>query len=306
MKFGICGYGNLGKAMESVLLQNEENLVAIFSRREGVKSNFGTPVFCYKDLKNFSGKIDVMLMCGGSQQDLVWQTADALQHFNVVDSFDTHACIAQHKQKLTSVAKVSNKVAIYSCGWDPGLFSILRTIANNVFLNKAETFWGKGVSQGHSEALRNIDGVQDAIQFTVPNKQILQKAKAEPNFHPAEQEKHERHCYVCLKNAQDAEKVQNQIANTPHYFKGQKLVVKFCTLKQIEALKQKMYHKGVVLAGNQNAQLQCNLKMKSNPLLTAQIIYAYAQAIPKLNAGAYSVLDIPVGLLGKQDNSNLL
>ena len=297
MNYGICGYGNLGKAVEKVLYENKENIVGVFSRRNCVISKMGTKVYPFEDASKFSTQIDVMIMCGGSQEDLVWQSPYMCKFFNIIDTFDTHASIAKHRENLDSVAKESGKVAIYSCGWDPGIFSLLRALAFSIFKNAPTTLWGKGVSQGHSEALRNIQGVKDAIQFTVPNKDVLRRLKNDTSFTPKPNELHDRHCYICVDGTRSLNDIENDVRQTENYFKDQKVLINVCSQKKIDNLKRKMFHKGLVLAGDNSSSMELSVKMENNPLFTAKIIYAYSKSIDKLISGAYCVLEIPLKCL---------
>lgn len=301
MKFGICGYGNLGKAVERVITEKGGQIVGIFSRRSGVESASGAKVYSLQDAEKFASKIDVMFMCGGSQEDLLWQSPQMCKHFNIIDTFDTHAKIAEHKKTLQKIAKASGHVAIYSCGWDPGLFSVIRALATSVFQTSPQTFWGKGVSQGHSEALRNIAGIKDAIQFTVPNKAVLSAVKKNPAL-AATGNLHERHCYICLDGTRSKEEIEEQIKNTENYFKGQDVKIFVCSQGKIDELKQKMSHQGVVVGGDQNSSVAFEAKMENNPLFTSKIMYAYSNAVKKLESGAYSPLDIPVKYLESSNN----
>lgn len=302
MKFGICGYGNLGKAVERLLKKNNEQIIGIFSRRNNLESVYGTKIFDYEKAKDFSNDINVLFMCGGSQEDLLWQTPQMCKHFNVIDTFDTHAKIETHKQNLEKVAKESGHVAIYSCGWDPGIFSLIRGLSKSIFTTTPQTFWGKGVSQGHSEALRNIKGIADAIQFTVPNQKILQQMKSNPTFCPQTTQTHERHCFITLDNTRDLKEIENEIKQTENYFKGQKVFVNVCSQEELNKLKQKMSHRGIIFAGDKDSSLEFSVKMENNPDFTAKIMYAYSNAIPKLSSGAYNVLDIPAKYLEKNNN----
>lgn len=306
MKFGICGYGNLGRAVEERILASDDKLVGIFSRRAIGQTDKGFPVYDFNDAPKFQKQIDVMLMCGGSQEDLLWQSPIMLKHFDIVDTFDTHAKISQHRENLQKVSEQSGHRAIYSCGWDPGLFSLARTLAGNIFGRDAQTFWGEGVSQGHSEALRNIDGVVDAIQFTIPRKDVLEKVDRDPTYVPDEREKHDRVCYVCIDGKRSQEEIAEEIQNTENYFKGQHVVINFCSKEQIDELKRKMSHKGVVIGGDTRSQIRFAVDMQRNPEFTAKVMLAYAHAIPKLGKGAYSVLDVPIQKIGKQDNARFL
>lgn len=297
MNYGICGYGNLGKAVEKVLYENNENIVGIFSRRKNVKSVMGTKTYLFDEASKFVSKIDVMIMCGGSQEDLIWQSPYMCKYFNVIDTFDTHARIQEHKKNLEQVSKESGKVAIYSCGWDPGIFSLIRALSSSIFKNSPNTLWGKGVSQGHSEALRNIAGIKDAIQFTVPNKEIIKRLRTNPNFKPDLNELHERHCYICIDGQRDLSEIERDIRQTENYFKDQKVIIEVCSQKKIDALKQKMYHKGLVIAGDDSSSIEFSVRMDNNPLFTAKILYAYSKSIDRLISGAYSVLEIPLKCL---------
>ena len=297
MNYGICGYGNLGRAVEKVLYENNEKIVGIFSRRNNIKSELGTKTYLFDKASAFASKIDVMIMCGGSQEDLIWQSPYMCKYFNIIDTFDTHAKIKQHRQNLETVAKESGNVAIYSCGWDPGLFSLLRALSFAIFDRNPITFWGKGVSQGHSETLRNIQGIKDAIQFTIPRKDVVRQLKNNSNVKIDPNQLHERHCYICVDGTRSLTDIENDIRQTENYFKNQKVIVEVCSQSKIDALKRKMYHKGLVFSGDEHSALEFSVKMDNNPLFTAKIIYAYSKSIDKLISGAYSVLEIPLKCL---------
>ena len=306
MKFGICGYGNLGRSVEKLIVDGgEDELVGIFTRRKDIASESGVKVFQYEQAKEFENKIDVMIMCGGSQEDLIWQSPDMLQYFDIIDTFDTHAKISQHKQNLQKVAKKFKHSAIYSCGWDPGLFSMARVLFSNIFSVNPQTFWGRGVSQGHSEALRNIKGVKDAIQFTVPNEEILKKV-LEEGFEPKEEGKHVRECHIALDGSRSFEEIKSQILNTENYFKGQRVVIYENSEEQIKQMKENMFHKGIVIGGDKHSKMTLNAQMNFNPLFTAQIVLTFAKALKKMPQGVYSVLDIPLAKIGRQDNQMFL
>ncbi len=299
MRFGICGYGNIGKAVEEIIVKEKRGELVIFSRRKGLKSPFETPIYSTEQMSSFREKIDVMIMCGGSKSDLMTQSPLALENFNIIDTFDTHALTHAHAENLRKVAKKCGKVAIYSCGWDPGIFSIFRTLSKSIFSSSPETFWGKGVSQGHSEALRSIDGVKDAISFTIPKREMMKEARKRTGQKLDENQKHKRLCYVCLQSGASEEKVKEEILNMPNYFNGQEVAVHFCEAEIVKLLKQKMSHRGIVLAGDGQSMLDLKVRMRSNPHFTAQILLAYAGAAKSLPAGAYSPLDIPISLLGE-------
>lgn len=295
-KIGIVGYGNLGKQLERLVLENKQfELVAIFSRREGIKSEFGTLIDKYNNYINYINKIDVMLMCGSSQSDLVWQSPQLLEYFDIVDSYDVHSKINQHKTNLQKISEKSFKKAIYSCGWDPGLFSIIRVLNNAMLKNpKVYTFWGKGVSQGHSVALRQIEGVEDAIQYTIPNAEQIQKARTDYNFELANNTMHTRECFVAVKQGYRKQDIEQKILNTENYFKGQNVKIHFVKKQLIEKLKKRMYHGGQIfgMGKDKTAQMRFYVKMKNNPQFTASIMLSYANAIKSLPTGVYSVLDI--------------
>lgn len=307
MKFGICGYGNLGKAIErEIIANNQDEIVAIFTRRNHVSSQYQTPVECYSNAPLYAGNIDAMIMCGGSQEDLQWQSPDMLKYFNIIDTFDTHPRIKEHGKTLDKVAKKYNHTAIFSCGWDPGIFSIVRTLLSNVFDSIPYTFWGKGVSQGHSEALRNIPGILDAIQFTVPNEEAKKQVFLFPGSEIDSNFMHERHCYISLDGTRTFEEVENDILNTENYFKGQKVIINQVPLDEIKELKKKMYHEGEVLCSNEGLEGSFHLKMDDNPTMTAKILLAYAPSLKKLSPGAYSILEVPTSLIGRKDNHRFL
>lgn len=307
MRFGICGYGNLGKAVERKISSlSDATIVGIFSRRGGVVSELGSPVYMYESASAFEGEIDVMLMCGGSQEDLLWQSPQMLEHFDIVDTFDTHAKIQLHKTNLERVSEQFGHKAIYSCGWDPGLFSMARTLAGNIFDSDGVTFWGKGVSQGHSEALRNISGILDAVQFTVPNRDELKKAESDPTYKPDPSKMHDRDCFIALDGTRPANEIIMEIKNTENYFKGQNVSVFVRSAEEVAELKKKMFHQGEVIGGDGQSKMQLKVAMDRNPDFTAKIVVAYAYALPKLDRGVYSVLDIPLMALGSKENQKYL
>lgn len=301
-KIGIVGYGNLGKEVEKQLLEKpkEFDIVAIFSKRENIKSDYGTKIEKYDNYINYIDKIDIMLMCGSSQKDIEWQSPQMLEHFDIIDTYDIHSKISQHKTNLQSVCEKSLKKAIYSCGWDPGLFSIIRVLNTALLKNaKVYTFWGKGVSQGHSDALRQIEGVEDAIQYTIPNSEQIQKARTDYDYQPIVNDMHIRECFVAIKPGYEKQQIQNKILNTENYFKGQNVKIHFVKKQLIEKFKKRMYHAGHILGmgKDKSAQMRFYIKMKNNPEFTASIMICYIRAIKNLQPGVYSVLDIAPKLL---------
>lgn len=303
INIGIVGYGNLGHAVEQEVLGNQNlKLVAIFSRRK-VLSTFGTPVLAYETYKKFINKIDVMLLCGGSKSDLEIQTPELAKHFNVINTFDTHKKIPQELKKINQIAKENKRVAILSCGWDPGLFSVTRALFGALSKTEPITFWGKGVSMGHSDALRRVVGVEDAVQFTIPNQEAVKHAKL--GDLPKDMPRHFRDCYVAADKRGRAI-IEKEIKNIPNYFKGQPTKVNFVSGPKVKKLKESMYHKGKIICTFKSASenkntLELSVDMQSNPHFTASIVCAYINAVINLKSagatGAFTPLDIPVSYL---------
>lgn len=273
---GIVGYGNLGKAVEKELENNSKyNLVKIFSRRNLIKPN----TCPYEDYVKFINKIDIMIMCGGSDKDLPIQSNELAKYFNIIDSFDTHKKIISHYKKIKKTCEQNQTSAIISCGWDPGLFSVFRVFFN-AFFNSCECFYGKGVSLGHTNALKNIDGIINAVQYTIPNKKAVRLIK---RGKPSNENRHIRLCYVCT-NKNKAE-IINKIKNTPNYFKNEKVKIKFVSSEKITKLIT-LSHKGQIFSHSknkdENISVSFKIKTSSNPALTAKIIVAYLNALTKM------------------------
>lgn len=308
---GIVGYGNLGKAVEGELLKNNHfNLVAIFSRRT-VKSSFGTIVEPFENLSNFKTKINIMLLCGGSMSDLEWQTREVLKDFDCINSFDTHSKIEQELKSLTQIAEEHCHRAIICCGWDPGLFSIIRGLFYAISNKKPFSFWGKGISLGHSDAIKKQEGVVDAVQFTIPNQDAIKNAKKDclAENTPC----HYRECYV-VTNIKNKDWLANKIKNIPNYFKNQPTKVTFVSTNELIFLKRKLNHQGMVFTkfkttNNTKSELEFKVKMQSNPEFTAKIMVAYINAVIKLKhdnqSGAYTLLDIPISYLFFENENKL-
>ena len=310
---GIVGYGNLGKATEQLVLSNANlNLVAIFSRRT-VNSKFNTKIEPYENYKDYINKIDVMLLCGGSMSDLEIQTPEITKYFDTINTFDTHKKIPDEFARLNKIAKESGHRAIMSCGWDPGLFSVIRAMFEAISKKPSITFWGKGVSMGHSDAIRRVENVVDAVQFTVPNKEAIKLAKS-GNL-PDNIALHFRECYV-VAHEKDQAKIEYDIKNIPNYFKGQPTTVNFVDNLKLLKLKSKLSHKGEVINSfktihGSKCKMEFSVAMDSNPNFTASIICAYINAVINLKetnqTGAYTNLDIPVSFLYLgQDKDNLV
>lgn len=302
---GIVGYGNLGKAVEKELENNKQfNLVAIFSRR---KLNH-PKAFLYNEHVNFINKIDIMIMCGGSDKDLPIQSPEIAKNFNIIDTFDNHLNIPFHYQKIKEICETNKTSAIVCAGWDPGLFSCFRVLFSSV-LNHQECFYGKGISLGHTNALKSIKNVKNALQFTIPNKKALKQAR---KGIPLNAYKHLRLCYVCCNT--NKKQTINQIKEIPHYFKNQKVKIKFVKNKTINKKKSSLSHKGLIYSTFKNkdnfVKLTLNMKTSSNPLFTAKIIVAYLNALSfmiqsKINT-ALTLIQIPFSWLTQKTDFNVI
>lgn len=307
-RIGIYGYGNLGRGIECAVKQNSDmELVAVFTRRDPSSVRIqtpGVPVVNSKDVEAWVGKIDVLVICGGSATDLPEMTPHLASLFNVVDSFDTHARIPEHFANVDAAAKKANKVALISCGWDPGMFSLNRLYANCVLPSGNDyTFWGKGVSQGHSDAIRRIEGVQDARQYTIPVEEALEAVRSGKNPTLTTRQKHTRECFVVLKEGADADKVRSEIVNMPNYFADYDTTVHFITQEELDRDHKGIPHGGFVIRcgktgwNEENTHIiEYSLKLDSNPEFTTSVIVAYARAIARLakegSFGCKTVFDI--------------
>lgn len=319
MKIGILGYGNLGRGVELAVRKNPDvELAAIFTRRNPSSVKIQTenvPVVNLDDVESWTDKIDVMILCGGSATDLPIQTPKFAEMFNVVDSFDTHAKIPEHFAKVDTAAKNSNHVAIISVGWDPGLFSLARAYSNAVLPNGHDyTFWGRGVSQGHSDAIRRIKGVKNAKQYTVPIDAALDAVRSGTNPNLTTRQKHLRECYVVLEEGADAAEVERQIKTMPNYFADYDTTVNFISEDELQKNHGGLAHGGFVIrtgttSDNHKHIVEFNLKLDSNPEFTANVLLAYARAANRLNGegkcGCMTVLDIPPTYLSAIDDAEL-
>lgn len=320
MRLGILGYGNLGKGVELAVQQNDDvELVAIFTRRnpKDLKVNSNAEVVNVSELEKYKSKIDVLILCGGSATDLPKQTPECAKLFNVIDSFDTHARIPEHYENVNKSAKEAGKIGIISVGWDPGMFSLNRLYANCILPNGSDyTFWGKGVSQGHSDAIRRIDGVKDAKQYTVPIQKALDSVKNCENPTLTTGEKHTRECYVVLEDGADAKKVENEIKTMPNYFADYETTVHFISEEELKKNHSKINHGGFVFRtgktgvnGENNHVIEYNLKLDSNPEFTSSVLVAYARAAFRMNqegqSGCRTVFDVPPAYLSPKSAEEL-
>ncbi len=307
MKIGIYGYGNLGRGVEcAVAHANDAELVGVFTRRDPatIQTVSGTAVYHAEELGRFANDIDVLILCGGSATDLPTMTPDLAHTFNVVDSFDTHAAIPAHFDAVDRVATESGHIALISAGWDPGLFSLARVYAEAVLPNGENyTFWGRGVSQGHSDAIRRIDGVVDARQYTVPVDAAMDAVRAGENPTLTTRDKHKRECYVVAAEDADRKRIEHEIKTMPNYFADYDTTVTFITAEEMAAKHSGMPHGGSVIRsgvtgwnGEHRQAIEYQLNLDSNPEFTASVLVAYARAVHRMHArgavGCKTVFDV--------------
>lgn len=321
MKIGILGYGNLGRGVECAIRQNPDmELVAVFTRRAPESVSILTKdakVCSVADVEEWKDKIDVMILCGGSATDLPEQTPKYAQMFNVVDSFDTHAKIPEHFEKVDVAAKKSGHVGIISVGWDPGMFSLNRMYANAILPEgKDYTFWGKGVSQGHSDAIRRVEGVKDGKQYTIPVEAALEAVRNGENLELTTRQKHTRECFVVLEEGADPAKVEETIKTMPNYFADYDTTVHFISEDELKEKHSGIPHGGFVIRSGKTGWDQENshvieysLKLDSNPEFTSCVIVAYARAAYRLyqegQKGCKTVFDIAPAYLSAKDGAQL-
>lgn len=321
IRIGILGYGNLGRGVECAVKQNPDmELAAVFTRRDPSSVKILTEsasVCCISDVPLWKDKIDVLILCGGSATDLPEQTPVYAQLFHVVDSFDTHARIPEHFANVDAAAKKGGKVGIISVGWDPGMFSLNRMYANAILpQGKDYTFWGKGVSQGHSDAIRRVEGVKDARQYTVPVDAALEAVRNGENPDLTTRQKHIRECFVVLEEGADAARVEEEIKTMPNYFADYDTTVCFISQEELDREHKGIPHGGFVIrSGNtgwnlENSHLvEYRLKLDSNPEFTASVLAAYARAAYRLGlegvSGCKTVLDIAPAYLSSKDGAEL-
>lgn len=309
IRVAIAGYGNLGKGAEMAVNAAEDmELVCVFTRRspENVKTKSNVPVYKMDDVLKMKNDIDVIVLCGGSATDLPVQTPMLAEYFNVVDSFDTHAKIPEHFKKVDEASKKNKKVGIISIGWDPGLFSVNRLIGEAVLPNgSGYTFWGRGVSQGHSDAIRRIDGVLDARQYTVPVDEAMTRVRNGENPELSVREKHTRECFVVAKDGADLALIEKTIKEMPNYFADYDTTVHFISKEELDLNHSKIPHGGSVIRSGETGEnkqiIEFSLNLDSNPEFTASVLIAYARAAYRLEkAGDYgckTIFDIPLGYL---------
>lgn len=321
IRIGIMGYGNLGRGVECAVAQNADmELKAVFTRRNPEELHIWSKtakVVSASELADWKNELDVLILCGGSATDLPKQTPECAKYFNVIDSFDTHARIPEHFADVDAEAKKSGRVAIISVGWDPGLFSLNRMYANAILPEgKDYTFWGKGVSQGHSDAIRRIPGVKDARQYTIPVESALEAVRAGRNPELTTREKHTRECFVVLEEGADPAKVEEAITTMPNYFADYDTTVHFITEEEMQQYHSRLPHGGFVLRSGVTGRekenhhlIEYRLKLDSNPEFTSSVLVAYARAAYRMSregmSGCKTVFDVALAYLSAKSGEEL-
>lgn len=321
IRAAILGYGNLGRGVELALRQNSDmSLVAFFTRRqpESLKTlSESVPVFHIDELISKKDDIDILFICGGSATDLPKQTPEYAKYFNVIDSFDTHAKIPEHFENCNKAAKAGGKIAMISVGWDPGMFSLQRLLSTALLPDGQDyTFWGKGVSQGHSDAIRRIDGVLDAKQYTVPIESAMESVRRGENPELSASDKHLRECYVVCKEGADKARIENEIKNMPNYFADYHTTVHFISKEELDRDHAGIPHGGFVIrsgvtgvSGETKQMIEYSLKLGSNPEFTASVLVAYGRAAYRMNkegmCGAKTVFDVPPAYISSMSGEEM-
>lgn len=321
MKIGIMGYGNLGRGIECAIKQNPDmELSAVFSRRDPSTVKIlteGVKVYSVDDAVKMKDEIDVLILCGGSATDLPVQTPEYAKYFNVVDSFDTHARIPEHFANVDAAAKENGNIAVISCGWDPGMFSLNRLYANCILpQGKDYTFWGKGVSQGHSDAIRRVEGVKNGKQYTIPVDSALEKVRNGENPELSTREKHIRECFVVAEEGADKARIEKEIKEMPNYFADYDTIVHFITEEELERDHSGIPHGGFVIRSGKTGWneenshiIEYSLKLDSNPEFTASVIVACARAAYRMKqegmTGCKTIFDIAPAYMSPLDGAEL-
>lgn len=319
IKIGICGYGNLGKGVQKVIKkQKDMELEVVFTRRDPkeIQKESNVLTCSVKEIESWKDKIDVLIMCGGSKTDLPVQVPMYAGSFNTVDSFDTHADIPEYFDKINQKAKSGNKVSIISVGWDPGMFSISRIYADSILPEgHTYTFWGKGVSQGHSDAIRRIEGVKDARQYTIPIENAVERVRSGENPELSVREKHIRECFVVAEEGSDLAKIEEEIKTMPKYFSDYDTIVHFISEEELKQNHSGMPHGGNVIhigeTGENNKHVvEYSVKLDSNPEFTGSILTSYARAAYRMNKlgdnGAKTAFDVAPSLISSKTQTELL
>lgn len=319
IRIGVIGYGNLGRGVEAAIALNPDmQLTGIYTRRHPSQlkpGNADTPVYAMDSLLSHKGQIDVLILCGGSKDDLPSQTPELAAHFNLIDSFDTHARIPGHFANVDKAAQGGQTTALISAGWDPGMFSINRLMGEALLPDGVTyTFWGKGLSQGHSDAIRRVEGVAGGVQYTLPVEDAVNKVRSGVRPELSTREKHQRECFVVLQAGADAQAVRKTIVEMPHYFDQYDTTVNFITAEELARDHAAMPHGGFVIrSGNTSAEnkqvIEYRLQLDSNPEFTSSVLVAYARAVHRMaqmaQYGCKTVLDVAPGLLSPKSAAEL-
>lgn len=317
IQIGIVGYGNLGKGTELAIKQNEDmELVAIFTRRNQNLLDTKSNIVHISKILDYKDKIDVMILCGGSAKDLDEQGPMVASHFNTVDSFDNHGRIPEYLDKINKIAVKSKKLSLISIGWDPGLFSLNRLLGQSVLPQGRDyTFWGEGLSQGHSDAIRNIKGVKKGVQYTIPVHEVLEKVRNCEDVNLPVCDRHKRVCYVVCEDGEDLSRVEKEIKTLPDYFADYDTTVNFISEEDFMENHCKMPHGGFVIrtgiTGNDNKhKLEFSLKLDSNPEFTSSVVLAYARAVHRLSlegkTGALTIFDVPLTYISPKSREEII
>ncbi|WP_198306252.1 diaminopimelate dehydrogenase [Arcobacter vandammei] len=318
IKVAIVGYGNLGRGVELSISKNPDmSLVAVFSRRDPQSvTTINTPVYSINNILEFKDKIDVLILCGGSKDDLPIQGPQFVEHFNIVDSYDNHAQIPEYFASVDKVAQKNNKIGMISIGWDPGMFSINRLFGEALLPDgDTYTFWGKGLSQGHSDAIRRVEGVKAGVQYTIPSQKAIEEVRSGSRPNLTTKDKHKRECFVVLKDGADAKKVENEIKTMPNYFEPYETTVNFISQDEFDKNHNTMPHGGFVIRSGVSSKgvnqvVEYSLKLDSNPEFTASVLVAYARATYKMalkgDFGAKTAFDVAPNLLSPKTPLELI
>ncbi|WP_353095345.1 diaminopimelate dehydrogenase [Tissierella praeacuta] len=316
IRIGIVGYGNLGHGVELAINQNTDmELIGIFTRRDPNILDTKSKVIHISNILDFKDRIDVMILCGGSAKDLDEQCPMVAEHFNTVDSFDNHGRIPEYFEKVNNIALNSNKLSLISTGWDPGLFSLNRLLGQAILPSgKDYTFWGEGISQGHSDAIRRIEGVKNGVQYTVPVKEVLDKVRNCEDINIPSCERHKRVCYVACEENGNRDRIEKEIKTMPNYFAEYNTTVHFISEEELKEKHNKMPHGGFVIrTGNTGLgtkqKMEFNLNLESNPEFTSSVLTAYARAVHRMasegKVGAITIFDIPLAYLSSKTGEEL-
>lgn len=321
MKIGILGYGNLGKGVECAVKNNPDmELACVFTRRDPASVKLltaGVPVYSVADVEKHKNDVDVLVICGGSATDLPKQTPEYAKYFNVIDSFDTHARIPEHFANVDKAAKDNGHIALISCGWDPGMFSLMRLYGNCVLPDGHDyTFWGKGVSQGHSDAIRRIKGVKDGKQYTIPVQSALDAVRAGKNPELTTRQKHTRECFVVAEDGADKARIEKEIKEMPNYFADYDTTVHFISEEELKKNHSGIPHGGFVFRSGKtgwdkefNNVIEYRLTLDSNPAFTSSVLVAFARAIFRMNkegqTGCRTVFDVAPAYLSPLSGEEL-